>query len=92
MSVELQAYIPVSTGEQRVVVSVAGVPLEIWSMTSAGFGTHTVTVPAARLTRDSIDLSLEIAWPTSPHEETGTGDLRKLGIGIRKLSVKEVRG
>ena len=89
---DLQAYIPVRTREQRVIVKISGIPLGIWSMTSGDFAWHRVRVPADRLTRDWIDLRLEIAWPTSPHEETGEGDKRRLGVGIRRLSVEEARG
>ncbi|RFA22637.1 hypothetical protein [Subtercola boreus] len=92
VSCDLQAYIPLRTGEQRVIVKIAGIPLDIWSMTSGEFRWHSVRIPAARLTRDWVDLTFEVAFPTSPHEETGEGDVRRLGVGIRTLSIKEARG
>ncbi|GAA4680023.1 hypothetical protein [Frondihabitans cladoniiphilus] len=91
VTAEIQPHLPAGTGEQRVVVNAAGVPLEIWTFTEAHLQKRTLTVPASLVTRGWLEIGFEIAWPSAPLDETGSGDHRRLGIALHSLTAREIR-
>lgn len=90
---EVMAMVPPDSGEQRVVVTVGGAPLDIWvfreSMQRESRELH---IPARLVADGWLDLEFSIASPSRPATVgTNPHDWRPLGLGLCSLTVTAAR-
>ena len=80
---------PPGRGPQRAYVSTAGVRLAEWRLDGGGYRGLAVVVPANLLRPDApLELTLDLPDALSPNSVTpGSGDPRRLGVGIRGVTL-----
>lgn len=84
---DVQAFLQGSERQQRVILRAGDTPLELWQFTHTNAHIRTVRIPANSF-GSWLDLSFEIAWPSSPFGQGMTEDKRLLGLGLRSVRLR----
>jgi hypothetical protein len=88
---EARAFLPGPGKKQRVIVAANGTAVATWTFSDAEPGTVTAEIPKSVMAgRSSLSLSFDISDPVSPASLGVSGDTRALGLGISRLSIREV--
>ena len=89
VTVDALGYLPPHHDLQRAFVSVRGTPLAQWRLEGGGYGGLAVHVPRALLSPGApTELVIDLPDAISPNAVLpGSGDPRRLGIGIRRITL-----
>ncbi|WPO44276.1 hypothetical protein [Tardiphaga sp. 42S5] len=89
----VRSFLPGAGKEQSVRVLANGEPIANWVFSAANSPrVVTARIPRSVLTgHPSLQLSFEIASPTSPVSLGASADSRALGIGLEQLTIKEIQ-
>jgi hypothetical protein len=92
LEADIRAFIPKSGQDQKVAVLANGVVVANWVITDAEpERIVTARIPKATLARSSaLSLSFDISNPASPSSLGISFDPRALGIGVKRLKIKEL--
>ena len=89
VAVEAMGYAPPGRAAQRAFVSISGRRLAEWRLDADGYRTLQVSAPAALLAPGApLDVVIDLPDALSPNDVLpGSGDPRRLGVGIRRITL-----